>query len=675
MTNIIRDYLFTATFVLFIAGMATVNGYSQDIKPSRQAAEAAWNAGDFEKAYQHYNGLLLMYSRDPQYAYYAGACLVELNRDSNRAVTLLNSALHSSQSVKNIPDEIWLYYGRALRQEGNCAEAVKAIEKYKKLAGKKKALEMNAQRYIDECAGSYTVDDSKVEEKKRVVKNDENSNRKKKGSANDPSKDFFRLKASADKLQSKSDSLLRIAEQIRSKIETSPEDVKGLMKSRVIELEEQAGYYLSSADSIRQAIGIETPSHNYIAQKPLPGATQSDSNFVTEGTVMAGSASAKASEPVVITKEYDNELTKAMHLQYLADSLNRAANSLRRESVAETEDNKRLLSVRATEMEALAVKYQSQADKILLTLQPENQESGVNVAAQTQTQTQTQTQAQAQEPVAQVKKVESVSEEKPVEAKEEATKVIQPVTEAEVVKPERRAVFTCFEIKDKPAYTSEDPIPAERKIKEGLIYHIQLAALRNPVSPSYFRNLYPVFGLFNATKGVTYYYTGMFRTHDAAAQSLPSVRKSGFSDAFIVAYIDDAQVSMEKAAAAEKQWSGKPLFYEDAPVARTNTSDAGINAGTLTFRAEVMRYTKPVKPEVIEKAELLAGKKKLDIIKSNKGESIILIGNFITFESASEYVSLLKRNGYASAKVVAYVGNSEMPLEKAMELLNTTVNE
>jgi hypothetical protein len=351
-----------------------------------------------------------------------------------------------------------------------------------------------------------------------------------------------------------------------------------------------------------------------------------------------------------------------MHFQYLADSLNRSANSIRRESFAETEDNKRLLSVRATEMEAQAVRYQSEADKILLALQPENQKSGTDSGAA------------VQEAVAPAKIAEKVNEVKTGEPKTEETKVIQPVTEAEHVATGKKAVYACFEIKDKPAYSNDDPVPSGRKIKEGLIYHIQLAALRNQVSPSYFRNLYPVFGLFNTAKGVTYYYTGMFRTHDAAAQSLPSVRKNGFSDAFIVAFIDDTQVSMEKAAAAEKQWAGKPLYYEDAPAAST-ASDVSMNAGTLTFRAEVMRYAKPVKPEVIEKAELLAGKKKFDIIKSNKGESIMLIGNFITFESASEYVSLLKRNGYAAARVVAYVGNSEMPLEKAKELLNTTLNE
>ena len=92
--------------------------------------------------------------------------------------------------------------------------------------------------------------------------------------------------------------------------------------------------------------------------------------------------------------------------------------------------------------------------------------------------------------------------------------------------------------------------------------------------------------------------------------------------------------------------------------------------GTLTFRAEAIRSKKPVKPEAIEKMELLAGTRGLDMIKNNQDETVYLIGNFITFESADEYVSLLIRNGYGTARVAAYVGMQEIPVEAAKELLN-----
>ena len=670
MLHIMRDY-FLSVSILVITGWLTMgNAGAQESRPSRQAAEAAWNAGDFEKAYQNYNGLLLIYSRDPQYAYYAGACLVELDRDNNRALTLLNSAIHSSQSVKNIPAEVWLYYGRALKQSGNCAEAVTAIEKYRKIVGKKRAAETNAQRYIDECAGNYSVTETPAGDTKQKGKAEADKQGKKKDNSGNGVKDIIKLKASADRYQSKSDSLIKIAQEIRKKIDTSPEDVRGLMKSRVIELEEQAGYYLSSADSIRQVLGLEPVENHYFAQRPLPGAGSADSGFaattpVTDSRQITAAENhplqddKRVTKPADISNEYDRKLTEAMHMQYMADSLNRTAASLRRQSVGETEDNKRLMSTTATAMEADAVRYQSESDRMLLALEPGEGKSADSGIVKT---------AEAPAPPAKKEENETVKTETAASVTSAAVSDLPPSA------PAKKPVYSCFEIKETPPYSAGNPFPAARNVKEGLVYQIQLAAFRNPVATSYFRNLYPVYGIINASKGVTYYYTGIFRTRDAASQSLPVVRKNGFPDAFVVAFLNDQQVSMEKAADAEKQWSDKPLYYEET-AADKPVADATKNAATLSFRAEVMRYTRPMKPEVLKKAELLAGTKKMDIIKNNKGESVVLIGNFITFESADEYVSLLKRNGYNNAKVVAYVGSSEMPLEKARELLKETLNE
>ena len=233
-------------------------------------------------------------------------------------------------------------------------------------------------------------------------------------------------------------------------------------------------------------------------------------------------------------------------------------------------------------------------------------------------------------------------------------------------------LFSDFEVRPSPAYSDKNPVPVDFSIPPGLVYTVQIAAFKNPVAPSLFKGLYPVFGGRRAGSDVTYYYTGLFRRLEDALQALPGARGAGFPDAFVIAMMDGIQVSMEKARELEKQWGtvslpGKEVFFSES---------AGIGAvsalpvGTLSFRAEVMRISKPVKPEVIEKIELLAGTRGLDMIKNSNGETVFLIGNFITFESADEYVSLLIRNGYSTARVAAYVGMQEIPVEAAMELLN-----
>jgi hypothetical protein len=232
---------------------------------------------------------------------------------------------------------------------------------------------------------------------------------------------------------------------------------------------------------------------------------------------------------------------------------------------------------------------------------------------------------------------------------------------------------------------------------DGLIYTIQIGAFRNNVAPSLFRGLFPVFGKKRQGSEAVYYYAGMFRRIDDARKELPYAREAGFPDAFIIAMMDGTQVSMERAALLEKEWGSRPFISTSVSTAGKTSAvqvfagktspgtEAGkgtaseanersngqpVPVGTLSFRAEVMRISKPVKPEVIQKLELLAGTRGLEMIKNSNGETVFLIGKFITFESADEYVSLLIRNGYSEAKVAAYVGMQEIPVDAARELLN-----
>jgi hypothetical protein len=66
----------------------------------------------------------------------------------------------------------------------------------------------------------------------------------------------------------------------------------------------------------------------------------------------------------------------------------------------------------------------------------------------------------------------------------------------------------------------------------------------------------------------------------------------------------------------------------------------------------------------------MAGTRGLDILHLSDGNIVYLIGKFITFESAAEYADLLVRNNYRGAKVVAWLGNKEVPVETARQLFN-----
>jgi hypothetical protein len=81
-----------------------------------------------------------------------------------------------------------------------------------------------------------------------------------------------------------------------------------------------------------------------------------------------------------------------------------------------------------------------------------------------------------------------------------------------------------------------------------------------------------------------------------------------------------------------------------------------------------MRSLKPVKDEVVEGINKMVGNRGLDILTMDDGNIVYLIGKFITFESAAEYADLLQRNGYRDAKVVAWLGSKEIPVDTARQL-------
>ncbi|MCU0410331.1 MAG: SPOR domain-containing protein, partial [Bacteroidales bacterium] len=505
------------------------------VEPSKTEAEAAWNAGRYETAYDHYNGLLLLYSRDPLYKYYAGACLVKLERDIPRAAGLLASAINSSAGVKSVPDDVWFWYGRSLQMKGDFDQAAEAYGRFSKIAGRKVSEEYEVQRYVDECG-------------------------------------------------------------------------KG------------TGGMAPSAAALKDPPTTPAP-----LTPPAPstssGTGSGTSSGTGSGTIAAPQAALSVQETV--PDEYDAKLRQIVILQYSADSLTRSAQGVRREMESATPDKKGALKNKAEAIERDAARKQSEADSILASLEPVS------------------------------------------------------VTAAEFEADDSVSVYSVFEVRQAPFYGENEPIPTDRDTHAGLVYSVQLAAFRNPVKPELFKGLYPVYGKLRPENGVTYYYTGLFRTLEAARQAITPARAAGFPDAFVIAWMDDVQVSMERAALLEKEWGGKPLLRINADAMERNNISVNdtLPVGTLTFRAEVMRSKKPVKPDVIEKIQLLAGTRGLDIIKNSDGEAVFLIGNFITFESADEYVSLLVRNGYSTSRVAAYVGMQEIPVEAAKELLKRILND
>ena len=143
--------MFPAILIMLLLASTPLSAQENSQKPSRSVALDAWDRGNYETAYEHFNGLLLLYSRDPLYKYYTGACLVNMQRDIPRAIELLGSAINSSVKVKSVPDDVWFWYGRALQMNGDFSQAADAFDRFTRDAGRRMAQEYSVQTFIDQC--------------------------------------------------------------------------------------------------------------------------------------------------------------------------------------------------------------------------------------------------------------------------------------------------------------------------------------------------------------------------------------------------------------------------------------------------------------------------------------------------------------------------------------------
>ena len=235
-----------------------------------------------------------------------------------------------------------------------------------------------------------------------------------------------------------------------------------------------------------------------------------------------------------------------------------------------------------------------------------------------------------------------------------------------------KKVTSLFKLHDKPYYSASTPVQVSAAFPKGLFHTIQLAVFRNPVDPANFKRLYPIFGIKAPGSELTFYYAGLFRRKSDADKALQSVRNEGFKDAFVVTFMDGSQVSSERGLILEKEWGTRalPEWRGVVPDVGSITERADTVPPTLLFRVEIMRTEKPATDRQVEEIERIASERGLEILNPSARVYVYIVGKFLTFDSASSYADLLKRNGYSGARVAAYLGTREIPVETAMKLFD-----
>jgi len=336
-----------------------------------------------------------------------------------------------------------------------------------------------------------------------------------------------------------------------------------------------------------------------------------------------------------IPEKYDRILSEALVLQNKADSASRIADDMKKTPATQGEAGNGEAKKKIIDAETIAASFQKKADEKY------NEAHAVADGMSVQ--------------VTPVQQKDTTSESR--------QKVLTKEKNQDNVVP--AVVLSSFRVAEKPVYDLNEKVQINPPVPQGLIYRIQVAVFRNEVSPSYFKGITPVYGFKPDGTDRTNYYAGMFRKKADASKALLQVRQKGFRDAFIVAFSGNKIISADRAAVLEKEW-GKKSFIDGTQGTGSTTVDT--IPPTLSFRVEITRSEKPLGDEAEENIRKLATGRGLDIWQLSDGTIVYLIGKFITFESAEDYASLVARNGYRDAKVGAWLGRKEIPLETARQL-------
>lgn len=101
-------------------------------------------------------------------------------------------------------------------------------------------------------------------------------------------------------------------------------------------------------------------------------------------------------------------------------------------------------------------------------------------------------------------------------------------------------------------YNTNVPIPVDIDMPEGLVYKVQLGFFKSQLSPEHYSGIFP---LASQKVDDTYYryVAGNFSKYEDVKAARIAISKKGYTDSFVVAYVDGKKVPISEALKREKE--------------------------------------------------------------------------------------------------------------------------
>ncbi len=251
---------------------------------------------------------------------------------------------------------------------------------------------------------------------------------------------------------------------------------------------------------------------------------------------------------------YADVLFYALNYQSDADSLLMLLREKRGKAInTDNEDERKVLLVDIDVIEKEYRITQNHADELFdkaNAMKPEDELTEVSAAATPATNTTDQN-----ENIALKEEFDDIKVYEFVASTASSTSASQPIKSDKLAlnqpKEEKKLKKKEFEILSYEPYNSNNPIPTNTALPDGLVYRIQLGAFSNVVNANAFKGLFPVSAENMHNTRVTKYYVGYFSNSVDARKALERVKDYGYPDAFLVPFFDNEKISISKAKEIE----------------------------------------------------------------------------------------------------------------------------
>ena len=200
-----------------------------------------------------------------------------------------------------------------------------------------------------------------------------------------------------------------------------------------------------------------------------------------------------------------------------------------------------------------------------------------------------------------------------------------------VLVPEVKFDYT-FRIEPEAVFAEDQAIPG------GIVYQIQLFSGGRKASVAELKGLTPIYE-HRTPAGMYTYRAGLFRAYQEAVKAAEQIRRRGFKDAYIAAFIDGKEVSVVSARTEEARRNNEVLLYE----------------------VRIMPESGELESEVVEGMIRLAMGKDIARVEAEDGTQVFIVGPFDNKAMAEELASYAREK--ISGRVTCELLGNELDVD------------